>query len=81
MSQSENVFTMFLIMNITEFPGGSSVEAIVLGHKVTNHEAFPYPRTKAPIKRGVSFSCALQPVRWKDRIIVLICVLLPVGRE
>jgi hypothetical protein len=75
------VFPMFLIVNITEFPGGSGVEATVLCHEVTHHEAFPCPRTKTLIERGVSFHCALQPACWKDRIIVLIFAPLPVGRE
>ena len=75
------VFTNFFIMSITEFPGGSGVEATILGHEVTNHEAFPCPRTKASIKRGVSFRCVLQPVHWKDRIIVVIFTPLPVDGE
>jgi hypothetical protein len=68
-------------MNIAEFPVGSGVEATIMSHEVTHHEAFPRLRTKTPIKRGVGFCCALQPICWKDRIIVLVFALFSVGRE
>jgi len=75
------MFPFLSTMNIAELPGGSGVEAAVLGHEVTYHEAFPHPRTKTLIESGVSFRCALQSVGWTDRIIVIICTLLPVNGE
>jgi hypothetical protein len=68
-------------MNSGEFPGGSGVEATILSHEVIHHEAFPCPRIKTPIERGVGFRCALQPICWKDRIIVLIFSPFSVGGE
>ena len=37
------VFPLFSTYKITELPGGSGVEATVLGHEVTHHETFPRP--------------------------------------
>ena len=39
------VLPISLTMNITELPVGISIEATILGHEVTHHEAFPCPRT------------------------------------
>ena len=52
----------FLMPNHLDVSSHSSVKTAIFGLIVTHEETFPCPWTETAVKRGLEFSCVLEPI-------------------